>query len=131
MFHSLSDNLENTFRKLRGQGKISEKNIADAMREIRLALLEADVEFSVAKQLIANIKDKAMGAEVLKSVKPGEQIVMVATTSRHRDAAFESARFLMDFLKSKAPFWKLEQAGEEASWVDAREMDEDALMRWD
>ena len=77
MFNSLSDNLENTFRKLRGQGKISEKNISDAMREIRLALLEADVEFSVAKKLIADIKEKAMGAEVLKSVKPGEQIVKI------------------------------------------------------
>lgn len=62
---------------------------------------------------------------------PGERIVMVATASRHRDAAFESARFLMDFLKSKAPFWKLEAADGEAAWVDAREVDEDAIKRWE
>jgi len=64
-------------------------------------------------------------------MEPGERIVMVATTSRHRDAAFESARFLMDYLKSKAPFWKLEAADGEASWVDARETDETAIKRWE
>ena len=77
MFSSLADSLDNTFRKLRGLGHISEKNIADALREIRIALLEADVEFSVAKDFIAKVKDKALGAEVLKSIKPGEQIVKI------------------------------------------------------
>ncbi len=77
MFSQLSDNLDKTFRNLRGVGKISEKNISDALREIRLALLEADVEYDVAKKLIANIKEKAMGQDVLKSVKPGEQIVKI------------------------------------------------------
>lgn len=77
MFNSLSDSLEGAFKKLRGQGKISEKNISDALREVRLALLEADVEFSVAKDFIAKVKEQAMGDKVLKSVKPGEQIVKV------------------------------------------------------
>jgi signal recognition particle subunit SRP54 len=77
MFSSLADSLDTTFRKLRGLGHISEKNISDALREIRLALLEADVEFSVAKDFIARVKDKALGAEVLKSIKPGEQIVKI------------------------------------------------------
>lgn len=77
MFNSLSDNLQETFKKLRGQGKLSDKNISDAMREIRLALLEADVEFSVAKDFIARVKEKALGEQVLKSIKPGEQIVKV------------------------------------------------------
>jgi signal recognition particle subunit SRP54 len=77
MFSSLADSLDNTFRKLRGLGHISDKNIADALREIRLALLEADVEFGVAKDFIARVKDKALGAEVLKSIKPGEQIVKI------------------------------------------------------
>jgi len=77
MFNSLSDSLEGVFQKLKGQGKISEKNISDALREIRLALLEADVEFSVAKDFIAKVKEQAMGDKVLKSVKPGEQIVKV------------------------------------------------------
>ncbi len=77
MFSTLSDSLDKTFRNLRGVGKISEKNIADALREIRLALLEADVEFTVAKTFIEHVKEQAMGAEVLKSVKPGEQIVKI------------------------------------------------------
>lgn len=77
MFNSLSDNLEGVFKKLRGQGKISEKNIADALREIRLALLEADVEYSVAKDFIEKVKVQALGEKVLKSIKPGEQIVKI------------------------------------------------------
>jgi signal recognition particle subunit SRP54 len=77
MFSSLSDNLDKTFRNLRGVGRISEKNIADALREIRIALLEADVEFAVAKDFIAKVKEKSMGENVLKSIKPGEQIVKI------------------------------------------------------
>ena len=77
MFSSLADSLDKTFRNLRGVGKISEKNIADALREIRIALLEADVEFSVAKDFIARVKEKSLGEEVLKSIKPGEQIVKI------------------------------------------------------
>ncbi|BDS05127.1 signal recognition particle protein [Oceaniferula spumae] len=77
MFSSLSDSLDKTFRNLRGVGKISEKNITDALREIRMSLLEADVEFGVAKEFIAKVKEKAMGIEVIKSIKPGEQIVKI------------------------------------------------------
>jgi signal recognition particle subunit SRP54 len=75
MFSALSDSLDKTFRNLRGVGKISDKNITDALREIRIALLEADVEFGVAKDLIARVKEASMGEDVLKSIKPGEQIV--------------------------------------------------------
>jgi len=77
MFQSLADSLDKTFRNLRGVGKISETNVSDALREIRLALLEADVEFSVARDFINRIKEKALGAEVMKSIKPGEQIVKI------------------------------------------------------
>ena len=77
MFSNLADSLDKTFRNLRGVGKISESNITDALRDIRLALLEADVEFSVAKEFVAHVKEQAMGAEVLKSIKPGEQIVKI------------------------------------------------------
>lgn len=77
MFSLLSDKLDNTFRKLRGLGKISEKNIADAMQDVRMALLEADVEYSVARDFIAKVKEKAMGQEVVRSIKPGEQIVKI------------------------------------------------------
>lgn len=61
---------------------------------------------------------------------PSDQIVLVITASRHRHAAFESADFLMDFLKSKAPFWKKENTADGARWVDTRESDEVALARW-
>ena len=79
MFSNLADSLDKTFRNLRGVGKISESNITDALRDIRLALLEADVEFSVAKDFIGRVKEKAMGADVFKSIKPGD-IISVAGT---------------------------------------------------
>ena len=61
---------------------------------------------------------------------PGEMIMMVATAARHRKAAFEAAEFLMDYLKSRAPFWKKEIAADGAEWVAAKDADEDALNRW-
>ena len=61
---------------------------------------------------------------------PGEQIMMVATASAHRQAAFEAAEFLMDYLKSRAPFWKKETGPGGTAWVDARDTDEAALERW-
>ncbi len=63
-------------------------------------------------------------------LEPGERIVMVATTSAHRAAALESCAFLIDWLKTKAPFWKLEETDGGAQWVDARATDEDAAARW-
>jgi signal recognition particle subunit SRP54 len=77
MFSILADKLQDVFKDLRGHGKISEANIAEALREVRLALLEADVEFSVAKGFIARVKEKAMGEAVLRSVSPGQQIVKI------------------------------------------------------
>ncbi len=64
------------------------------------------------------------------AMAPGEQIMMVATAAPHRVAAFEAAEFLMDYLKSRAPFWKKEHSGSETSWVAAKDEDEDALSRW-
>lgn len=63
-------------------------------------------------------------------MKPGELIMMVATASKHRLHAFEAAEFLMDFLKSRAPFWKKEITSDSAEWVAAKDADEDALKRW-
>ena len=77
MFGALTDKLDNVFRKLRGLGKISEGNITDALREVRMALLEADVDFAVAKEFIAQVRGKSLGEEVLKGVKPGEQVVKI------------------------------------------------------
>ena len=64
------------------------------------------------------------------TLKPGDQIMMVAAASAHRQAAFEAADFMMDYLKSRAPFWKQEITGDGATWVDVRETDEAALKRW-
>lgn len=77
MFESLSEKLNGIFKNLRGYGRLSEKNIKDALREIKLALLEADVNYMVVKQFIATVKDKAVGTDVLDSVTPGQQVVKI------------------------------------------------------
>ncbi|MBE6390664.1 MAG: signal recognition particle protein [Lentisphaerae bacterium] len=77
MFDSLSDKLHAVFKKLRGESRLSESNIADAMREIRLALLEADVNIEVVSAFIEKVKAECIGQEVLKSVTPGQQVVRV------------------------------------------------------
>lgn len=77
MFDNLSDRLEGVFKKLRGHGKLTEENIQGAMREVRLALLEADVNFKVVKGFIAQVTEKAVGQEVLKSLSPDKQIIKV------------------------------------------------------
>ena len=77
MFSQLSDTLQDIFKDLRGHGTISESNIDDALRHVRLALLEADVDFQVAKKFIARIKEKALGEAVLRSVTPGQQIIKI------------------------------------------------------
>src|SRR5215471_787309 len=77
MFESLSGKLQNAFRNLRGLGKISESNVGDSLREVRLALLEADVNFKVARDFIERVKAKSIGAEVLLSIQPGQQIIKI------------------------------------------------------
>ena len=77
MFSQLSDKLQDIFKDLRGRGKISESNIDNALRQVRLALLEADVDFQVAKSFIARVKEKALGESVLRSITPGQQIVKI------------------------------------------------------
>ena len=77
MFDSLSSKLQNAFRNLRGLGKISEDNVSDSLREVRLALLEADVNFKVARDFIERVKSKSIGAEVIQSVQPGQQIIKI------------------------------------------------------
>ena len=77
MFESLGERLENAVSKIKGYGKITEDNIKDITREIRLALLEADVNYKVVKEFINNVKEKALGEEVNKSLKPGEMFVKI------------------------------------------------------
>jgi signal recognition particle subunit SRP54 len=77
MFSQLSDKLQEIFKDLRGHGTISGSNIDAALREIRLALLEADVDFHVAKKFVARVKEKALGEAVLRSITPGQQIIKI------------------------------------------------------
>ena len=76
-FENLSEKLQNTFKKLRGKGVLTEADINEAMREVKLALLEADVNFKVVKEFVAQVKEKAMGAEVLQSLTPGQQVIKI------------------------------------------------------
>jgi len=77
MFDNLSDKLEAVFKKLRGQGIMTEDNIKEALREVRLALLEADVNFKVVKDFVENVRSKAVGTEVLTSLTPGQQVIRI------------------------------------------------------
>ncbi|HEY4744900.1 MAG TPA: signal recognition particle protein [Desulfuromonadaceae bacterium] len=91
MFDSLSEKLESVFKKLRGQGVMTEDNIKEALREVRLALLEADVNFKVVKDFVENVRAKSVGTEVLQSLTPGQQVVrivhdeLVAVMGGHED----------------------------------------------
>ena len=93
----------------------------------------------MTEQEISNIIDIACDRWPLADVTvihrigrllPHDNIVFVGTASAHREAAFESAHFIMDYLKTKAPFWKQEETEQGASWVDARETDDTALEKW-
>ena len=77
MFDSLSEKLQRVFKNLRGEGKLTAANMEEALREIRVALLEADVHFKVVKQFIEQVKEKAMGEEVLTALSPGQQVVKI------------------------------------------------------
>jgi signal recognition particle subunit SRP54 len=77
MFDNLSEKLQRVFKNIRGEGKLTPENMEQALREIRVALLEADVHFRVVKQLIENIKEKAMGEEVLTALSPGQQVTKI------------------------------------------------------
>src|SRR4051812_27813837 len=75
MFDNLSDKLQRVFKNLRGEGRLTAENMESALREVRVALLEADVNFKVVKQLIENVRQRAMGQEVLQSLSPSQQII--------------------------------------------------------
>ena len=93
MFENLSDRLQAVFGKLTGKGKLSEADVDAAMREIRMALLEADVNFKVVKDFVAQVRERAVGADVMKSLTPGQMVVKIVLDEltdahgRHRVAA--------------------------------------------
>lgn len=77
VFEGLADKLQNTFKKLRGRGKLTESDVTEALREVRMALLEADVNFKVVKDFIARVKERAVGQDVLESLTPAQQVVKI------------------------------------------------------
>lgn len=105
----------------------------------RLSGMEIEHYPGMTEKALASICDEAINRWSLVDalvihrhgpLKPGEQIMMVATAARHRADAFQAAEYLMDYLKSRAPFWKKETGSDGTSWVDAKDDDEDALERW-
>ena len=76
-FEGLSEKLQSTFKKLRGKGKLNEKDIKEAMREVKLALLEADVNYKVVKNFVSNVSSKCVGGDVLESLTPGQQVIKI------------------------------------------------------
>ena len=77
MFQNLSEKLENAFKKFKNRGKLTEADIKAGMREIKLALLEADVNFKVVRDFIKTVSDRAVGVEVLESLNPGQQVIKI------------------------------------------------------
>ena len=78
-FEGLTEKLQNAFKKLTGKGKLNEQNIKDAMREVRMALLEADVNYAVAKDFIKKVTDRCVGTEVLSSLSPSQQVIKIVS----------------------------------------------------
>ena len=76
-FESLSDKLQNVFKNLRGKGRLSEADVKASLKEVKMALLEADVSFKVVKQFIKSVEERAIGADVMNSLTPGQQVVKI------------------------------------------------------
>ena len=93
MFENLSDKLQRTFKDLRGQGTLTDENITDALRQIRVALLESDVNLNVTRELIEAIRAKALGSEVATALNPSEQIVKIVRDELMAVLGFDTARF--------------------------------------
>lgn len=108
-----------------GEGDVATMMLEHYPGMTEAALEEIEAEACARWDLSASLIIHRVGR-----LMPGENIMMVAAASRHRKAAFEAAEFLMDYLKTRAPFWKKEETPEGARWVDAREADDDAAARW-
>ena len=76
-FESLSDKLQNVFKSLRGKGRLTEADVKEAMKEIKMALLEADVNFKVVKQFVKSVEERAIGADVLNGLNPGQMVIKI------------------------------------------------------
>jgi len=124
MFENLSEKLQRAFKTLRGQAVLNEENIQESLREIRLALLEADVNFKVVKQLIDHIQEKAVGQQVATALSPGEQVIKIVRdelietlgrdTARLRFASQPPTVVLMAGLQGSG---KTTTSGKLANWL--------------
>ncbi|MBW8749622.1 MAG: signal recognition particle receptor subunit alpha, partial [Acidobacteria bacterium] len=124
MFENLQEKLQRAFKNLRGQGTISEENITEALREIRLALLESDVNLNVTKDLIEHIREKAMGQQVATALSPTEQVIKIIhgelvellgrDTARFKFASQPPSVILMAGLQGSG---KTTTAGKLAQWL--------------
>ena len=83
-FESLSDKLQNVFKNLRGKGRLSEADVKASLKEVKMALLEADVSFKVVKQFITAVEERAIGADVINSMTPGPQVLKLVHEDLHR-----------------------------------------------
>ena len=113
------------FRSVRGSGDVSAMEL-----EHYPGMTEKAIEAMIEE---AHRRFDIRGVRVIHRIgelKPGDQIVMVAVTSAHRHESFQACEFLMDYLKTQAPFWKKEHTPQGAQWVDARSSDDEALKRW-
>src|ERR1700754_1989367 len=93
MFENLSDKLQRAFKNLRGEGTVTEENINEALREIRIALLEADVNLSVVKEMIEHVREKSMGSEVMTALSPTEQVIKIVRDELVTILGKDTARF--------------------------------------
>ena len=93
-FEGLSEKLQGVFKKLKGKGILTEKDIDEAMREVKLALLEADVSFKVVKDFVANVKEKALGEEVFSKPNPAQQVIKIVNEELTADGPVPTAAHL-------------------------------------
>lgn len=114
-----------TVRELGGDTKISAMTLEHYPGMTEKALADIEEEANNRWPLAASLILHRYGR-----LEPGDRIVLVVTASAHREAAFEACQFLMDWLKTKAPFWKMEESNEGAHWVEARAHDDEAASRW-
>src|SRR5246127_4324850 len=124
MFENLTDKLQRAFKNLRGQGTLTEENISEALREIRGALLEADVNLNVVKELVEHIREKAVGTEVMTALSPSEQVIKVVRdeliallgkdTARFQFASQPPTVILMAGLQGSG---KTTTAGKQGAWL--------------
>ena len=116
-------------------GTVRDRNEGDAVASMELEHYPGMTEKSIEAMIDAALARFALyGVRVIHRVgllQPLEQIVLVAVTSAHRGESFQACEFIMDYLKTRAPFWKKESSGQAARWVDGRDSDQQAASRWD